>query len=167
VTPYTILVDQREKAPYSFEGLRGDAAEKRRPLEVRREFAHLETGDYTIAGLESLVTVERKSLADLYSSLGQHRERFQNEHKRMSRLASACVVIESDFRAAFRLPPERSQLRPKCVYRTWLSWYHRYGIAWFFCGDRRGAEIFTFRFLQSFWRQHRKRLKGVTKNAQT
>ena len=40
----------------------------------------LKAGDYTIAGLEDVVVVERKSIKDLFGTLGQHRDRFEAEH---------------------------------------------------------------------------------------
>ena len=154
VCPFTILIDGREKAPYTFTGLKADAAQKYRPLHVPTRWTHLRTGDYTIEGMESLVAVERKSLSDLYSTLGQHRNRFEQEHKRLAVMTSACVVIEADWDTIINRPPERSKLLPKVVYRTAISWWEDYDVPWLALPDRRFAEITTFRILEKFWKKN-------------
>lgn len=151
--PFTVLVDSREKASYRFTGLRADAAQNRRDLIVPTQWVHLKTGDYSIKGLEGMVTVERKSLTDLFSTLGQHRERFEREHQRMTEMRAAMVVIESSWLAILHWPPERSKLNPKVVFRTAASWMVRYGVPWVTAENRRLAEVFTFRFLEKAWRE--------------
>jgi hypothetical protein len=163
ICPFNILVDGREKAPYRFDGLRTDAGQQHRPLVVTTEWCHLTTGDYTISGLEHLVCIERKSLTDLYSTLGQHRERFEREHQRMAAIVQrggrCCVVVESDWETAIHLPPPLSHLPPKVVLRTAVSWEVRYGVPWHFMPDRRFAEIYTFRFLEKFWKHYNNKEK--------
>jgi len=153
--PFTVLVDGREKAPYQFTGLVSDADKSHLPIVVAWEWSHLKTGDYSIVGLEHLISVERKSLADLYSTLGSHRDRFQAEHERLASFPTgrACVVIEATWEDIINHPPERSRLNPKTVLRTAVSWQVKYGIPWVTAVDRRLAEIWTFRFLEKCWRQ--------------
>jgi hypothetical protein len=156
-TPFTILIDQREKAPFGFSGLTADSKDGCRPLAVRTRFAHLPTGDYTIDGLDvdgkglGGIAIERKSLADLYSTLGQHRERFEAEHERLSNFAFAAVVIEADWATILQRPPRESRLLPKCVFRTMVSWTQRYGVHWIACPGRQFAESLTFRLLEKAW----------------
>lgn len=158
--PFTVLIDSREKAPFSFTGLHADVDKKRRPLFVPTQWACLPTGDYTIAGMEDRIAIERKSLADLYSTLGQHRERFEREHERMAEIAShpdrgfAAVVIEADWGTILTQPPKESKLFPKTIFRTSLAWSQRYGVHWVAAGSRRMAEIWTFRSLERFWKDH-------------
>lgn len=45
----------------------------------------LKTGDYSVVGMEELVTIERKSIHDLFGTLGKGRRRFENELKRMKK----------------------------------------------------------------------------------
>lgn len=50
-------------------------------------------------------------------------------------------------------PPEFSSLNPKTVYRSVLAWQQRYpAVHWWFCVNRRHAEVTTFRVLERFWR---------------
>jgi len=60
-----ILVDTREQTPWSF------------PKTEQVERAGLTTGDYSLAGLEGLVAIERKSLEDFVSCCGKGRERWK------------------------------------------------------------------------------------------
>lgn len=156
--PFTVLVDGREKAPYQFTGILSDADLHHLPIIVPWEWAHLRTGDYSISGLEQSVSVERKSLDDLYNTLGSHRERFEAEHQRLAAYPTgrSCVVIEATWDDILNHPPERSRLRPKTVLRTAVSWQVRYGVPWVTAVDRRLAEIWTFRFLEKCWRQYEK-----------
>lgn len=157
--PFAILVDGREGHRYQFTGITSGAESGHRPIIVPSETCYLKTGDYTIRGMESLVTVERKSLVDLYGTLGQNRERFEDEHKRMAEMRRAVVVIEAGWEEIIH--PERtaavgewkSKLSPKTVFRTALSWHVKYGIPWMACEDRRFAEIYTFRFLEKCWKE--------------
>lgn len=149
--PFTILIDQQEKAPFNFHGLLADADQQHRPLIVPTQRVHLKTGDYSIAGLQTDVTVERKSLADLYGTLGQGLERFRREHERMAEMKRAIVIVEASWYKTIFSPPTHSKLPPKTVFRVAAKWYGRYGIPWYFMGSRRLAEIFTFRFLSGYW----------------
>jgi len=151
VSPFVVLTDGQEKQPYRFDGLRTTSRLCHRPIVVRWEWAHLKTGDYTIKGCEHLVTIERKSLDDLYNTLGQHRDRFEREHQRMAGMDFAAVVIEAPWYRILQHPPERSKLRPKSVYGTGLAWMQRYGVPWLAMEDRRLAEVTTFRLLERYW----------------
>lgn len=157
--PFTILVDGREKAPYQFTGLVTDASAGRRPIVVAWQWAHLRTGDYSIDGMTDQVTVERKSLADLFSTLGSQRDRFELEHQRLAKYphGQACVVIEASWEDILSRPPCHSQLNPKSVMRTAISWQARYGVPWITTADRRLAEVWTFRFLEKVWQQQKRR----------
>jgi ERCC4-type nuclease len=151
--PFTVVIDTRETAPYHFAGLKADAKDKGVPLLIPTVEAGLKTGDYAIEGMENMATVERKSLADLYSTLGQNRERFEREHERMAEMKRAIVMIEASWYEILKWPPPHSSLNPKTVFRTALSWHARYGVAWIAADSRRFAEIYTFRWLEKIWKE--------------
>ena len=156
LNPFTVIVDSREQAPYTFHGLTADARYSHRPLTVPRAFSALRSGDYSIAGAEHLVAIERKSLPDLYSTLGHGRERFEREHERLAGLDFAAVVIEATWEEILAAPPPRSALLPKTVIRTAMAWSMRYGVHWWAIGGRRMTEVATFRLLEQWWRRWRK-----------
>lgn len=83
-----LLVDTREKASYDFRLFRRwFAGIERRTLRV---------GDYSIAGLEGKVAVERKSVEDLFNCCSPFgsRDAFVRACVRMGTLDFAALVIE-------------------------------------------------------------------------
>ncbi len=158
MVPFTVVVDDREKAPYHFEGLAADANLRHRPLVVPTQIGHLASGDYSILGCERWVAIERKSAADIYSTIGRYHARFEREHERLSRLDFAAVVVEASWESLLARPPERSRVRPKTLIRTCLAWTIRYRVPWFTVEGRRAGEIVTFRLLQKWWAEMEERL---------
>ena len=150
--PFVIAVDSREKLPYSFQGLRADKRQHNRPLEIRTEWQPLRSGDYAILGLDHRFVVERKSLTDLFGTLGKGRQRFTAEMKRLAALSTAAVVVEASWHDVLCHPPELSRLNVKTIHRTVIAWQFKYPrVHWHFMGDRRLAEITTFRLLEKFY----------------
>jgi DNA excision repair protein ERCC-4 len=152
----TVIVDSREKNPYTFELINGDAAEGGGFLKVQTMIGALDSGDYSLEGYEAKIAIERKSLADLYSTIGQGRERFEREFDRLNRLDVAVVIIESTWPEILD-PPEsitrHTQLSPKTISRTAISWTQRYPrVHWWTCGCRQIGEAMTFRILERYYR---------------
>ena len=160
VSEFTIVIDSREQLPYPFTGLMADARQKYKVILVPTEVKTLKTGDYSLRGYEDEVCVERKSKADLFTTLSRRRDAFEDEHRRMARMKVAAVVVEADWREILTAPPPGSALPPANIYRTVISWMARYRVPWFLCGDtgipglgaRRFAEITTFRILEKFYK---------------
>lgn len=169
--PFRIVVDVNESLPYQFAGIASDAkygglpwvvptvtlplyAMAKEPVEIRGE-THLKgLADYSIDGMIDRVAIERKSLPDLYSTIGGRRDEFEAEIARLDRLECADVVIEADWHRILTDPPPSSRLLPKIVSRTIISWSRRYrNVHWHACASRRHAELMTFQLLFQFWRQ--------------
>lgn len=93
----TALVDTREQNPY-------DLA----PLKC--EPATLTTGDYSLKGLEHIVSIERKSLPDFLACCGKERERFQREVDRLRAYPVRAIVIETNWLVLERGAFEHSQI---------------------------------------------------------
>ena len=130
----TVIVDTREQRPYSYPGaIRGT----------------LTTGDYSVAGFEDRVAVERKSFDDLFNTLGRGRDRFRRECERLSEFDYAAIVIESDVEAILAGHPI-SKMSPAAVLNTLFKWSIRFGIAVWFTGDRESGQAATYRILQHF-----------------
>jgi len=162
--PYTVLVDSREQAPYTFEGLTGNASQGSRLLNITTRWAGLKTGDYSIDGFEDLVCIERKSKSDFYGTLGAGRDRFDREHQRMSRMEFAAVVIEASWASILSDAPKWSTLSPRTILGSALAYERDYGVHYFPAEDRRMAEIVTFRMLDLFFRKQAKRKKKELTN---
>ena len=140
--PFTIIIDTNEQLPYDFKSI------KPHPLTERRK---LKTGDYSVQGLESLITVERKSLTDLFGSLGNGRKRFEREFQRMSEMKYAVLMIENDYKTMFGNPPSHSTIAPKKIFRSLLAWSQRYGVHVFPMWSRPAAEKTTYLILKRFF----------------
>jgi ERCC4-type nuclease len=82
-----ILVDTRERFPFSFSRFRGWFA--------GIEHCALALGDYSIKGLEHLCVVERKDLGDLVSSFSTGRREFVRRLRRMQQIPNRLLVITS------------------------------------------------------------------------
>lgn len=161
VTPFTVVIDTREQRPFTFADLRADAKQGRRPLVVRTQVGTLGQGDYALLGYESMVAVERKSHADLVGTLSSGRDRFERELERLAGLLWAAVVVEADW-AQVLAGHERSKLNPKTIHRSVIAWQQRYPtVHWWFPGDRRLAEITTFRILERWWTRYGEREQEV------
>jgi ERCC4-type nuclease len=81
----TVIVDTREQNPFSFSRFRGwFAGVKHKALRV---------GDYSVVGLEDVVTVERKDLPDLIHSFTSGRAVFVKRLREMSRFPHRLLVV--------------------------------------------------------------------------
>lgn len=167
VCPFRVVIDTREQAPFTFQGLRTDAKDGRRQLVVETVPSMLATGDYSIEGMEGLISIERKSVADFYGTILAGRDRFERELARLQEMAAAGgyaeVVCEGDWFTEG--PPTRvgdtyldCQKRLKTVYRSVIAWKHRFPlIHWERWPSRRDAERYVFRTLERFWTEQRER----------
>lgn len=95
-SPFTVAIDTREQMPFGFAGIVADAKQRKLPVVVATKRRTLAAGDYSIVGMEDGIAIERKSIADLFSTIGQSRERFVRELERIQDgpYASAHVVVE-------------------------------------------------------------------------
>ena len=110
--PFTVLVDKREKKPWSF------------PAKTKR--VHMETGDYAIERLPSFC-VERKSAVALAATTDtvRSRARFGRELERMAAMQEAggyaCIIVESGRGEMLRHPPAKpaKKVRPYDPEAAW------------------------------------------------
>jgi len=156
VCPFVVLVDTREQAPWTFQNI---VVEKRLWI-IQRVVVGLKTGDYTIAGCEDRLCIERKSAADLVGSVTAGNARFRREHERMAEIAKfsgfACVIIEGSLSAIcddLDSDPCR-QVTGDTIIGAAASWPQRFGVHWMFAGDRRRAELLAFKVMLKWWKEH-------------
>ena len=142
MTNLRIIIDTNEQLAYSFHNINP------RPILIYKK---LKTGDYSLEGFESEITIERKTLGDLFGSTGTGRERFEREFIRMQDFSYAAVVIESGLDDIFINPPEHSSMSRKSVFRTLISWSIRYNVHIWPCPDRNFAERLTYLILKRWY----------------
>ncbi len=137
--PFTLIIDTREQTPFSFEGMAS-------------RVATLKTGDYSIAGLEDKVTVERKSYSDAWGSMTAGRARFERCVRRMAEMDRAAIVIECSLERLAVPPRQVQRVAPASVIGGLISWSAQFAIPVYFCGNAAFAERVTVRFLAAYWK---------------
>lgn len=128
-----VLVDTREKEPF--------------PLLVNhpnwiggeRRVA-LKAGDYTVEGMESVLSLERKSLADLVACIVTYRKRFLASCGRLARLRWKALLVEAtleDIKAgceSFGIP---SEVHPNAICGTLDAIEAKFGIPVIYASTQR------------------------------
>ena len=136
-----IAIDTREQEPYGFD--------PSRVATVRRA---LPAGDYSLAGRETDVAVERKTLEDFVSTALHARERFARELRRLASYDFACVVVEASMEDVLS-HRYRSAAHPNSVFGAMLSILVDHRVPVFFCGDRQVACRFVEDLLALYHRR--------------
>lgn len=110
-----VIIDTREQEPLPIARL---------PV-IR---AGLQSGDYTAAGLQDHVAIERKSIADLVGCcMGESRERFERELHRLRGFRFKRLLIIGD-RQEIAAGNYRSAIRPASVLHSLAAWECRYDL---------------------------------------
>lgn len=145
-----MVVDTREQEAFGFDPGRVTA--------VRRA---LPAGDYSLAGHETAVAVERKTLQDFVASAILDRERFGRELRALAAYELGCVVVEASLEdvLAHRY---RSGTHPHAVFGAALSIIADLGVPVFFCGDRQIACRFVEGLLLRYHRKVSERCEKPT-----
>jgi ERCC4-type nuclease len=131
----TIITDTREQLEYTFD-----------PRLAASERRTLPAGDYSVAGLEGVVAVERKSLDDFVSTVIHSRERFHRELRKLTEYRAACVVVESGVIDVLQRH-YRGEAHPSAVLGSALSIILDFRIPVFFCSSRQAACHFVQAYL--------------------
>ncbi|MCG3204350.1 MAG: hypothetical protein KCHDKBKB_01065 [Elusimicrobia bacterium] len=140
----SIIIDSREQQPYEYLGAAVMA---------------LRSGDYSLFGYETKVAIERKSLQDVFNSVGAQRKRFEREVQRLAAMDYAAIVVEATLEECLT-PPPYSQMNPKAVVNTLLAWSVKYRLAVFFAGNRRFGRAVTYRLLEKFFNYQQEKRSG-------
>jgi DNA excision repair protein ERCC-4 len=133
-----VIIDTREQAPYTFEG-----------YDAQTERGTLATGDYSLAGFEDRIAIERKSLDDLIVCLCHERERFERELHRAKALDYFAVVVEASF-AEVLSGRFRSRMQVNAVVESISAFSVRYRAPFFFAGNRQAGERLTYSLLAKY-----------------
>lgn len=135
-----IVVDTREQEPYW-------------PLATRVTLA---TGDYSVAGYENSIAVERKSAADLFGSLGgksgARRERLLRAIRRLSMMPWGAMVVESTPSGLFAAR-RYGRITPAHALGAVLRWSGRYRVPVYFCEGRVSAKSLVKTYLRLAWEE--------------
>lgn len=136
-----IIIDTREQEPFEF---------VTESVEVLSQ--SLDAGDYSLAGFENLVCIERKSLPDYVQSVIKQRDRFMKEVNKLSAIPYSCIVVEGDL-SDIMGRRYRSGAHPNSILGATLSLLIDHKIPVCFCSDRQLARTFTEMFLKRVYRK--------------
>ena len=142
----TIIVDTREQRPFNVSPM-------------REERMKLDSGDYSIKGLEKLVSVERKELNDLVGCFTTGRDRFKAELEKLRLIPKRLVVVERTW-GQLAEGDFTSRVHPNSAMGSVASWSGFFEIGFFFAGSRKRAQGFTVNYL---WHVARKHYEGEMK----
>jgi ERCC4-type nuclease len=132
---FTIIVDTREQQPWGF-GHFATAHKK------------LDTGDYSIDGLQHLLAIERKkSVSEFANNIVE--SRFKDVIMRLSQLKYSFLLLEFDLEDIMIYPigstvPKRMwdkiKISPAFLLKNILELQIKHNIIVYFCGDSTNAE---------------------------
>ena len=137
-----IVIDTREQKPWVFD-----------PADVFVSRAALPAGDYSIAGLESRVALERKSIGDLVQTVIHDWLRFRKELNRLSGYDVAAVVVEGTLEQIVKHQYE-SAADPAGVLGRVNAIFLDHGIPVLFWGSPQLAVNMAYRLLHLAWRKY-------------
>lgn len=146
----TVVVDTREQTPPAIDLL----------LPISR--GKLQTGDYSVLGLEHLVRIERKSLQDLVMCVGRERPRFDRCIERLRGFDLAVLVIEAS-ESQVELKSYRGDVEPNAVIGSVHAWRAK-GINIDWAGNSQTAAIHISRTLFAYARERYRELGSFYRN---
>jgi len=122
---FIMVVDTREQKPLF----------KPKPWIVE---AGLNSGDYSIQGFETVITIERKSIPDLLGTLGKGRIRFEKELNRMSEYKWKGLLIEGLENDVYQ-PNDFSSMHPNSIYHSLAAIETKWGLSVYYAKDKKSA----------------------------
>lgn len=135
-----IIVDSREQTPWSFDFY----------PQIETVSKKLETGDYSIEGLEDKFTIDRKAcVAEIANNIGIDKKRFEAELERMLKIKYTFLICEFSIDDVLKYPlgsniPKsqigKVRINGKFILKTLYGYRDKYGIQIEFCGNREKAE---------------------------
>lgn len=131
----TIIVDTREQTPLVFGNLPSEPGT-------------LQSGDYSVKGLENDFAIERKTVAALCQSVTRGRERFERELHRLRGFHFARILIVG---APYEVT--RHSQNPKAVFSSLSAFEARYGIPAIWEANPATAALLVERWAWFFWRE--------------
>jgi ERCC4-type nuclease len=123
----------------------------------------LATGDYSVVGLESVVSLERKSLTDLLGCVGGDRARFDREVQRLLAYPVRALIVEATW-GDLEAGNWQSKVTPAAAIGSVLGWVAM-GLPVVMAGDHAWAGRYAARLLviaaRRRWREARTLVNGI------
>ena len=143
---YTVVKDSREQDGYTFNRYTSSYNECK-GMVVRK----LDTGDYSIEGLEDKVCIERKGrISELAINLGKDKHRFMREIERMKEFPFKFLVLEFSLEDVMSFPegsaiPDENwntlKITNKYMLKMLIELQKYDDIHVIFCGSKKNAKL--------------------------
>lgn len=149
---FRVVIDTREKKPLELESGRVIAKEVRK----------LDTGDYSIVGMEEILCIERKaSVAEVAQNI--HQQAFLNEMKRSEKYPYAFLILEFSMKELLNFP-HLSDLPPAVKKRIRVGGKYlltklnelqvKHGINIIYAGCKKYAEMIVVDLMEEVYKLH-------------
>jgi predicted DNA-binding protein len=142
---YTVIKDTREQDGYTFEAFTGRYTSCKGMIVEK-----LDTGDYSLEGLEDRLCIERKGrISELAINLGKDKARFMREIERMKEFEFRFLVLEFSLDDVLKFPegadiPERNmskvKITGKYILKMLIEIQMNHNIPIYFCDNKRNAK---------------------------
>ena len=142
-----IIVDSREKTPLQFEHYQTKAAT-------------LTTGDYSIKGMESSFSIERKSTSDLIGSITYDRPRFTRELERLRGYSFKRLLIIGSLEQ-IKAGEYRSKATPAAILGSLNALEIRFDIPVVFASTPTAAALLVEQWAFYFWREQIQQAQSI------
>jgi hypothetical protein len=146
---FNIIIDTREQKPWAFAACNT----------VRKK---LDTGDYSIEGLENMLCIERKnSVSEIANNMSE--ARFKDELDRMSNYLYKFILLEFSLQDVLNYPkgsnvPPRMwskiRIKPLYILKYLTELQTKYNIHVVFCGNPAAAEEMAFSIIKRVNEMH-------------
>lgn len=146
---YEILIDSREKMPWTFQ---------KTDLCAGSKVIGLKTGDYAISGLENRIVVERKrNTAEWSQNIIQ--ERFERELNRFSSFDKAFIICDFDLHDILAFPHNsgipkfmwpKIKMLPQFILKKTSYFQIKYNVNILFAGAGNGATLTQSLFNEAY-----------------
>ena len=117
-----VVIDSREQTPLPF---------KEGKIVTKVTTQKLDVGDYSISGYEHKIAFERKSLLDLYGTLGKGHARFKNELERAKNHDYFAILIIGSFSSTINKDfdgSHHSKMQGHVIIKILYTLKFRYGV---------------------------------------
>lgn len=147
-TKFTIIQDTREQVG---KGWRFNTTAKTNKMEREK----LDVGDYSIKGLEHIIFIERKTVGDLWGTLGNPKnyERFLKEMERAKDHAIKFLIIEGTL-ADINKGYGYSKVPQSVIHGKLFSLQLKHGMQVVFAGRKDTARTYVRKLLEKLHRYH-------------
>lgn len=148
---YTVVVDTREKAAYSFKEYDNCTGMVRKKLD---------TGDYSIEGLEDVICIERKAtVTEIANNIVESNHRFDREIERMKDYKHKFIICEFSISDLLNFPEnsdlpksvkDKIKISGKFLLKRLMEFQIYNDVHVVFCGNKENAFYFVASLIKRF-----------------